>query len=166
MQGIKDKQTTFPNGEIPSTTCIEGVVYKKLNTVLTRSGILTEIFRSDWIKEIEMAQVNWVELNPNAVTDWHFHSIQTDHLIAVSGNIKLCLFDGRPKSTTSGISEIIRFGIKNPALVIVPPGVWHGLRNESGQPAGYLNVINELYNHKNPDNFRLPADSTEIPIAL
>ena len=39
-------------------------------------------------------------------------------------------------------------------MVIVPPGVWHGLRNESGVPAGYINVIDQLYDHVDPDNWR------------
>jgi hypothetical protein len=40
------------------------------------------------------------------------------------------------------------------------------LRNESGQPAGYLVITNQLYLHERPDNWRLAADETEIPDIL
>lgn len=51
-------------------------------------------------------------------------------------------------------------------MVVVPPGVWHALRNESGQAAGYLNIIDELYVHEEPDNWRLTPGSKEIPDIL
>ncbi len=129
--------------------------------------MMTEIFRTDW-EEIGIAvkQVNWVMLNPDAVTDWHMHGLQTDHLVAVNGTIKLALWDGRKTSPTFGANEIIRFGAVRPILVIVPPGVWHGLRNESGALAGYINVIDEAYFHENPDNYRLSPSDDGIPDIL
>jgi dTDP-4-dehydrorhamnose 3,5-epimerase len=57
-------------------------------------------------------------------------------------------------------------GAIRPVLVIIPPGVWHALRNESGEPAGYLNVTDQLYTHDEPDNWRLAPRSTEIPDIL
>ena len=50
--------------------------------------------------------------------------------------------------------------------MIVPPGVWHALRNESGQPAGYINVIDQLYDYERPDNWRLTPGMSEIPNIL
>lgn len=105
-------------------------------------------------------------MNPDAVTDWHRHSKQIDHLIAVSGSIKLVLWDGRPDSPTAGKTEVIRFGALQPALVTVPPGIWHGLRNEGGTPAGYLNLNEYPYDHADPDNFRLPAEGASAPVEL
>ena len=55
--------------------------------------------------------------------------------------IKLALWDGRDTSSTTGSeTKMIRDGRSVPVMVVVPPGVWHALRNESGQPAGYINV--------------------------
>ena len=45
----------------------------------------------------------------------------------------------------------------------MPPGVWHGLRNESGQPAGYLNVQDQVYVLADPDNWRLSPNEPDIP---
>jgi dTDP-4-dehydrorhamnose 3,5-epimerase len=128
---------------------------------------MMELFRKDW-DGIEMTplQVNWVQLNSNGVTDWHRHTQQTDHLIGVGGNIRLALWDGREGSPTCRQSDVIRMGALRPVLVTVPPGVWHALRNESGEPAGYINVIDRLYDHGNPDNWRLSPDANGIPDIL
>ena len=126
-----------------------------------------EAFRTDWsVVGITVRQVNWVQLNPGAVTDWHAHARQTDHIVGMGGNIKLALWDARDVSPTKGATEIVRIGAIRPVMVIVPPGVWHALRNESGVPAGYLNIIDELYDHAKPDNWRLAPRSAEIPDIL
>jgi dTDP-4-dehydrorhamnose 3,5-epimerase len=165
--GKRDGQSVLPGGGRACPPKIDGVKILELGNVLTRSGWMTEVFRKDWSGvEIVPQQINWVELNPNGVTDWHRHAAQTDHLIGVGGSVKLVLWDGRADSSTFQETEVIRMGAIRPVMVIVPPGVWHALRNESGQPAGYLNVTDQLYNHERPDNWRLPPDMAEIPSIL
>ena len=165
--GVKDTQTVTLTGSRVGAANIDGVRINQLGNVITRSGFMTEIFRIDWPAiGITVRQINWVQLNPGAVTDWHAHAKQTDHLIGVGGNIKLALWDGRDDSPTRGATGIMRLGIFRPVMVIVPRGVWHGLRNESGEPAGYINVIDELYEHADPDNWRLAPHSKDIPDIL
>ncbi len=163
MYGTKDEATTRPDGGRANAPRIHGMAVYELGNIITRSGFMTEIFREDWaLADFPVRQINWVELNPGAVTDWHRHLRQTDHLLGVNGNVKLALFDDRPDSPTRGVTEIVRMGAVRPVVVTVPPGVWHALRNESGAPAGYLNITDQLYVHADPDNFRLPADAPEI----
>ena len=162
--GRKDAQTVLPGGARAAGAKIDGVRIHELGNIITRSGFMTEVFRTDWpVVGITVRQINWVELNPGAVTDWHAHKKQTDHLIGVGGNIKLALWDNRETSPSKGATEIVRLGAMRPVMVIVPPGVWHGLRNESGAPAGYINAIDELYDHADPDNWRLAPQAGEIP---
>lgn len=165
--GVRDPQTVLPGGAKAAPPAIYGVRMHELGNVITRSGFMTEVFRTDWpVVDISVRQVNWVQLNPGAVTDWHAHAKQTDHLIGVGGSLKLALWDGRDSSPTKGATDIVRMGAIRPVLVIVPAGVWHALRNESGEPAGYLNVIDELYEHAKPDNWRLAPRAAEIPDIL
>ena len=167
VSGTKDRQTGLPDGGRAQPPAIEGVIVRELGNILTRSGYMSEIFRTDWEGlDIGVRQVNWMQLNPDGVTDWHVHHRQTDHLIAVGGGIKLALFDDRPMSPTKGASEIIRFGALRPLLVVVPSGVWHGLRNESGAPAGYINVIDRGYDHADPDNRRAAPHAVAFPDIL
>lgn len=165
--GSKDGQTVTPEGGRVRPPSIAGVVVHPLANVISRSGYVSEIFRTDWAPiQTAVRQVNWAQMNPGAITDWHVHYHQTDHLIGVGGNIKVALYDGREDSATFGASEVVRFGAIRPVMVIVPPGVWHGLRNESGAPAGYVNVIDRGYNHADPDDWRVPSDGTELPDIL
>jgi len=146
---------------------IDGVRIVELGNVLTRSGWMTEVFRTDWpVGPNPVRQVNWVALNPGAVTDWHCHQGQIDHLVGVGGNIKVALWDGREGSPSHGASDIVRIGAARPVMVIVPSGVWHALRNESGVVAGYINVIDQLYQHEKPDNWRPTPGVTPIPDIL
>jgi dTDP-4-dehydrorhamnose 3,5-epimerase len=165
--GRRDAQTVIAGGGRAAPPRIVGVQAVELGNVITRSGWMAELFRTDWpAVGISVRQVNWVQLSPGAVTDWHCHMKQSDHLIGVGGNIKLALWDGRDESASKGCSEVVRIGAMRPLMVIVPPGVWHGLRNESGAPAGYINVTDQLYDHANPDNWRLTPGATEIPDIL
>jgi dTDP-4-dehydrorhamnose 3,5-epimerase len=167
LVGAKDGQTVRPGGGRAAPPKIGGVRVIELGNVLTRSGWMAEVFRTDWpMLDAKPQQVNWVQLNPGAVTDWHAHAGQTDHIIGVGGNIKLALWDGRDGSPTRGASDIIRIGALRPIMVIVPPQVWHGLRNESGVPAGYINVVDRLYEHEKPDNWRLQPGAADIPDIL
>jgi dTDP-4-dehydrorhamnose 3,5-epimerase len=165
--GKQDSQSVVPGGRQAAPPRIAGVQILELGNVFTRSGWLTEVFRTDWAGvEITPKQINWVELSPHGVTDWHRHAHQTDHLIGVGAVIKLALWDGRADSPTSQETDLIRIGAIRPVLVIVPPGVWHALRNESGQPAGYLNLTDQLYDYECPDNWRLTPDVAGIPNIL
>jgi dTDP-4-dehydrorhamnose 3,5-epimerase len=160
----RDTQTVTREGDLAGVELIDGVIVRECKNVLTRSGTLLEVFRSDWPElSVVPAQVNWVMLWPQGVTDWHRHLEQTDHLVFPFGVIKLCLHDDREDSPTSGVSNIFRFGELRPAVVVVPVGVWHGLRNETGAPAGFLNYFAAPYSHEDPDNWRFPHDTSELP---
>lgn len=165
--GTRDRQSVVRGGRRAAAPRIAGLEIVELGNVLTRSGWMMELFRMDW-KNIGTTprQINWVQLNPSGTTDWHRHTQQTDHLIGVGGVIKLALWDGRSGSPTHNESDIIRLGAMRPVLVIVPPGVWHALRNESGEPAGYINVTDQLYDHENPDNWRLEPGASGVPDIL
>ena len=165
--GIKDSQTVVTGGRRAAPLRIAGVQVHDLGNILTRSGWMVELFRTDWpVIGIAPQQVIWAQLNPSGITDWHRHGKGTDHLIGVGGNIKLGLFDGREDSPTRGATEMIRLGGMRPVMVVVPPGVWHALRNESGEAAGYINVTDQLYDHHDPDNWRLPPGTPDIPAVL
>jgi dTDP-4-dehydrorhamnose 3,5-epimerase len=88
--GTKDQQTVLPGGGRGAPIKIAGVHTYEFGNVITRSGFMTEIFRTGWsVVGITVRQINWIQLNPGAVSDWHVHAKQTDHLVGVGGNIKL-----------------------------------------------------------------------------
>jgi dTDP-4-dehydrorhamnose 3,5-epimerase len=167
FKGMKDRQTVVAGGGRAVAPKISGVEIIDLGNVITRSGWMCEIFRTDRpASGIAVRQVNWVQLNPGAVTDWHAHARQTDRIVGIGGNIKLALWDTRKSASSHGMGEVIRLGVARPVMVVVPPGVYHGLRNESGAPAGYIVVIDELYDYADPDNWRIEPKSLELPDIL
>ena len=163
--GTKDGKTVEQFKACAMASKIHGVRTIKLNNIRTKSGLMNEVFRSDWFEVMDVKQINFVDLKPHASTDWHCHSTQTDRIIGLSAEIRLHLCDGRKESSSCGMSEIFVLGISEPTMVIFPPGIWHKLTNENGACGAYLNVLEQLYDHDNPDNHQLPAGTVEIPQA-
>jgi dTDP-4-dehydrorhamnose 3,5-epimerase len=56
-----------------------------------------------------------------------------------------------------------RVGSYRQELVIVPPGVWHGVRNFGPDNAILLNLVDRAYEYTSPDHWRLPIDTDQIP---
>jgi dTDP-4-dehydrorhamnose 3,5-epimerase len=95
------------------------------------------------------------------------HLRTTDRLFVNAGEVKIALFDSRPDSPTHGMVNEFRLGERRPALVIVPAGVWHGLKNlQSEQQGTVLNIVDRAYEYTDPDHWRLPADTPEIPYSF
>jgi dTDP-4-dehydrorhamnose 3,5-epimerase len=87
----------------------------------------------------------------------------TDRLFVSQGQLKVVLYDARDDSATKGTLMEVHAGDARPSLLIVPPGVWHGLQSLGNVDALVLNFPTEAYNYKDPDHYRLPYDSAEIP---
>ncbi len=145
------------------TTMIEGVTTKPLKQVADERGWLTEILRSDWPEFQKFGQAYITAAYPQVVKAWHMHKKQTDNMACIKGMTKLVLYDGREKSKTTGEVNEIVFGERNLILIQIPPYVWHGFKAISEEFSLVLNIPTELYNYKEPDEFRLPADTDKIP---
>jgi dTDP-4-dehydrorhamnose 3,5-epimerase len=142
---------------------IDGVVTKQLKQFADERGWLTEILRSDWEHFKKFGQVYVTAAYPQVVKAWHMHKKQTDNIACIKGMIKLVLYDDREKSKTKGeINEFI-IGEKNLILVQIPPEVWHGFKTITEEYALVINIPTELYNYKEPDEYRLPPDTRKIP---
>ncbi len=142
---------------------IEGVATKPLKQVADERGWLTEILRSDWSEFQKFGQAYVTAAYPQVVKAWHMHKKQTDNMACIKGMTKLVLYDGREKSKTTGEVNEIVFGERNLILIQIPPYVWHGFKAISEEFSLVLNIPTELYNYKEPDEFRLPADTDKIP---
>jgi dTDP-4-dehydrorhamnose 3,5-epimerase len=143
---------------------IDGVRIQEIRSVLTGSGYVTEIFRRDWeLGDGTVDQVFQTTLSPGAVSAWHCHVNTTDRLMVNVGRMRIVLYDAREGSPTAGRLTHHLFGTPRPALVVVPPLVWHGVQNIGPGDAALINVVDAAYDYEDPDHWRLPADSPEIP---
>jgi dTDP-4-dehydrorhamnose 3,5-epimerase len=167
LTGTKDKPQIEPDWSFVDDVEICDLVLKRIDNVPTDDGYLTEIWRRDWLlDEHDPEQVFQRLIEPGTCSGWHAHARSTDRLFCAFGRIKLGLFDGRLESPTHGAVAEIRIGIERPAMVVIPPGVWHGVRNLGSTAALYVNVTSPAYDYGDPDHFREPSDSRLIPIEL
>jgi dTDP-4-dehydrorhamnose 3,5-epimerase len=142
---------------------IEGVTAKKLRVIPDERGRLMEILRSDDDLFKAFGQVYMTTAYPGVVKGWHYHKVQYDNMACVKGMMKIVLYDSRKDSKTYGEVNEFFAGEHNPVLIHIPPYVYHGFKCVSEEEAMVVNVPTELYNYKNPDEFRADPHDKNIP---
>jgi dTDP-4-dehydrorhamnose 3,5-epimerase len=142
---------------------IEGVKAKSLRVIPDERGRVIEILRRDEDLFLKFGQVYVTTTYPQVVKAWHYHKVQTDHIVAVGGMIKLVLYDPREDSNTKGEINEFFMGIHNPLLVQVPNGIYHGWKCISEDEAIIINIPTEVYVRSAPDEYRLPPHGKDIP---
>ena len=142
---------------------IDGVVIKKLHGNADERGCLTEILRSDDDIFERFGQI-YASLNyPGVIRAWHYHKKQDDLWAVVKGMVKAVLYDSREGSPTYGEVQEVFLGEQNMILLKIPRGVIHGYKTIGVEPSLLLNIPTEPYNAAQPDEYRLPYDTDEIP---
>jgi dTDP-4-dehydrorhamnose 3,5-epimerase len=142
---------------------IEGVKLKQLKVIPDERGRLMEILRSDDEVFKSFGQAYMTTAYPGVVKAWHYHKKQTDNFAVVKGMMKVVLFDDREGSSTKGELNEFFMGEHNPKMITIPPLVFHGFKCISEEEAIVINLPSEVYNYKEPDEFREPFDSKKIP---
>ena len=146
---------------------IAGVDVREVKNVLKDNGCLTEVWRDDWgLRPSGVAQVFQALIEPQGISAWHVHAHATDRLFASHGHLKIVLYDARLQSASKGRINVFHCGSARPMLIVVPPGVWHGVQNVGAAPALLLNLPDHAYAYEAPDHWRLPADNDQIPYSF
>jgi dTDP-4-dehydrorhamnose 3,5-epimerase len=145
---------------------LEGVHVREVRHVPRDHGVITEIFRPDWDPTgMPVVQVYQSRLFPGAIGAWSCHARTTDRVFVSQGHLKVVLYDGRGASPTSGRVLELHSGDPRPALIVIPPGVWHGVQNLGRSDAIFVNLPTSAYDYADPDHYRLPYDTPQIPYA-
>ena len=142
---------------------IEGVSVRKLRVIPDERGYLMEMLRSDWDEYVKFGQVYVTAVYRDVVKGWHYHKIQTDYFVCVSGMAKVVLYDDREGSPTRGEVNEFFMGKLNRILLKIPPGVLHGFKGMDQEVTLIVNVPTEPYRYDDPDEYRIPAHSDQIP---
>lgn len=142
---------------------IDGVIVKKLKLIPDERGYLMEMLRADDPFFQKFGQVYLTVAYPGVVKGWHFHKVQTDHFVGVSGMVKVVLYDGRKDSKTYGEVNEFFMGELNPMLLVIPPMVVHGMKGAGSKPGMIVNCPTEVYNYDNPDEHRIDPHNNDIP---
>ncbi|MDH7482318.1 MAG: dTDP-4-dehydrorhamnose 3,5-epimerase family protein [Armatimonadota bacterium] len=142
---------------------IYGVKIKKLQPHADERGCLTEILRSDEEIFEKFGQI-YVSLNyPGVIRAWHYHKKQDDFWAVVKGMIKAVMYDSREDSPTKGEIQEVFMGEQNPVLLRIPVGVMHGYKTIGTESSLLINLPTMPYNAADPDEYRLPYNTPDIP---
>ena len=142
---------------------IAGVIIKKLKVIPDERGRLMEILRADDEMFKGFGQVYMTTAYPGVVKGWHYHKKQYDNMAVVKGMMKIVLYDSRPESATRGEINEIFAGEHNPVMVHIPPYVYHGFKCISAEEAVVVNTPTDVYNYREPDEFRVHPHENDIP---
>ncbi len=146
-----------------SRELIDGVEIKRLVTHADERGSLTELLRRDDPIFEGFGQCYVSVSYPGVIRGWHYHKKQTDYFTCVVGMIKVPLYDMRPGSPTHGVINEFFIGEENRIVVKIPVGVLHGFKNVGHKPCYLINFPSEPYDPNDPDEYRVPYDSPDIP---
>ena len=142
---------------------IQGVTVKPLRLIPDERGYLMEMLRSDDPFFQKFGQCYVSVAYPGVVKGWHYHKKQTDHFVIVKGMMKVVLYNERDGSPTKGQINEFFMGEKNPVLVVIPNGVWHGMKCIGTEPAMLINTPTESYHYADPDEVRADPHKSHIP---
>ncbi|MHC4330797.1 MAG: polysaccharide biosynthesis C-terminal domain-containing protein [Planctomycetota bacterium] len=142
---------------------IDGVGVRRAKVLLDERGRLGEIMRADDPLFEKFGQVYFTTTYPGVVKGWHYHRKQTDHFYVIKGTVKVAIYDRRDGSPTFGIVNELYLGEHCPGLVRIPPGVLHGWMCVSQTEAYIVNIVSEMYDYSEPDEFRTHPHHNDIP---
>jgi dTDP-4-dehydrorhamnose 3,5-epimerase len=162
----KDQQSTNAEWDLPAPK-IAGLLSREVKHLPTRSGITTEVYRQEWAPHDEgLVHIISVAAQPGSISAWHLHKKQTDHFFLQHGALLFAAFDDRPESSSYRQLDVFRLNHVRPRLLVIPPGVWHGFRSISHETSFIINAFDVAYKYADPDEWRLPADTTHIPFSF
>jgi len=149
----------------PRTTAIAGALVQDLGWFTDQRGSLSVLLRGDQdaLGGERFGQAYVTTVLPGVVKAWHRHTAQTDRMVGLVGRTLLVLMDGREDSATRGEVVEVVLGERHPVLVLIPPGVWHGLKSIGGTESMVLNLPDTAYDEATPDEERAPAHGQPGP---
>jgi len=147
---------------------IQGVQIKTLNPLIDDRGFLMEMLRSDEPIFEQFGQVYVTCCTRGVAKGWHYHKEQVDHFVCISGKALVVLYDGREDSPTRGQAQEFKLyappsSDPAPILLKIPRLVLHGFTAYECDEARIINVPTLPYRRENPDEYRTPWNSPEVP---
>ncbi len=89
---------------------------------------------------------------------YHKHAVLWDYFFISHGSAKFILVDDRSESPTYKHFNTFIISERNPSVLLVPPGVYHGWMSLEDDTQ-MISTASEVYNKEKPDEVRIPPDS-------
>ncbi|MDW5595977.1 hypothetical protein VSS74_16630 [Conexibacter stalactiti] len=166
MPVTRDVQTVTSNGA-SITQLPEGMVVRELITHVDERGSVVELYDPRWgVSPDELVFAYQFTIRPGRAKGWGIHRRHDDRYAFLDGDLELAFFDAREDSSTSGLESRLVLSPYRRLLVTIPRGVWHAERNLGDSDVRVVNFPTIMYDHTNPDKYRLPLDTDELPVRL
>jgi dTDP-4-dehydrorhamnose 3,5-epimerase len=140
---------------------IEGVEVVPLRRIPDERGTIMHMLRRDDPHFVEFGEIYFTTVYKDVVKGWHQHRDMTLNYACVNGRIKLVLYDDREGSSTRGALLELFLGPDDYSLVVIPPGIWNGMKGMSEPPALVANCA--THPHDPSRTSRLDPFDNHIP---
>lgn len=138
---------------------IKGVSFVPLVARVDDRGYLIEILRAADPHFVQFGQVYLVgDFARGTIRAFHKHATLWDWFFISRGSAKVVLVDDRRDSPTFGQMNVFVTSARNPSLIAIPPGVYHGWMSLEDDTQ-LISVASEVYNRASPDEVRISPDS-------
>jgi dTDP-4-dehydrorhamnose 3,5-epimerase len=138
---------------------IEGVHVEPLVAHVDDRGYLVEILRASDPWFTKFGQVYLVgDVKAGTIRAFHKHQVLWDFFFISHGAAKFVLVDDREESPTYQSRMTVVTGDRNPATIVVPPGVYHGWM-ALADDTQLISTASEVYDRARPDEVRIAPDA-------
>jgi dTDP-4-dehydrorhamnose 3,5-epimerase len=166
MAGVRDVQTVTASGERMERLPL-GTAVRDLTTHTDERGTVCELYDPRWGAHPDPLVFAYIfTIRPGAAKGWGIHREHDDRYAFLAGELELVLYDERRDVETSGLEARLFLSGLRRQLVTIPRGVWHAERNIGAVDVAVINFPTIQYDHTNPDKYRLPLDTDQLPVKL
>jgi dTDP-4-dehydrorhamnose 3,5-epimerase len=162
----RESPTVTPTGE-RLAELPEGVTFRDALTHVDDRGSVCEVFDPRWKwGDDPMVFAYFFTLRPGVVKGWGLHREHEDRYFILYGDLEVLMYDDRPASSTQGLLAKVYLSEHHRRLMNIPRGVWHANRNVGHRDVTVINFPTQPYDHQNPDKYKLPLDTDQIPYSF
>lgn len=160
---VRDVQTVTPAGESVAQLPA-GCVRRDSFTHADARGSVVELFdpRWNWHPDPLVFAYSFT-IRPGMIKGWGLHLQHEDRYFILQGEMELVLYDERETSPTRGLVSRVILSEHRRGLINIPAGVWHADHNIGTKDVVVVNFPTIMYDHANPDKYRLPLENDRIP---
>jgi dTDP-4-dehydrorhamnose 3,5-epimerase len=159
----KDVATVTQAGESLSPL-LHGITFRPVVTHLDSRGSVCELFDPRWKWHPDpLIYVHMFTVRPGNVKGWGLHKLHEDRYFVLYGEMEVVMYDVRPDSPTQGKVATVVLSEFDRRLMNIPANVWHANHNIGSKDVCVISFPTRPYQHEDPDKYRLPLDTDEIP---
>jgi dTDP-4-dehydrorhamnose 3,5-epimerase len=163
---VRDTETVTPTGE-RIDALPEGMVVRDLVTHVDERGTVCELYDLRWrVNPDPLVFAYMFTIRPGRAKGWGIHREHEDRYAFLNGELELAFYDAREDSATAGREFRLFLSVHCRRVLTIPRGVWHAERNVGDVDVQVVNFPTIPYDHANPDKYRLPLDTHELPVRL